>query len=159
MSVWLAVLALLLGVLSLVLEVFIFPGFGVAGLTGLILMSWGILLLSTDILQSLQGLVIALAATIALFAWGVHLGYKRKLWHKLTLGDRQNKDLGYHTYRPELQELQGKKGIAVTKLRPAGTAEIDGKRVDVVSEGGYIPPGSELKVVRVEGTKVMVKKL
>lgn len=58
-----------------------------------------------------------------------------------------------------LKSLQGKSGTAHTQLRPAGTAMIDGKRVDVVTEGGIIPKGSEIKVVAVEGYRVVVRKV
>lgn len=154
---WVAVLVLILGVLSLFLEVLVFPGFGVSGVAGILLVAWGIILLSTDALQSLQALVIGLIATIVLFTWGIRLGYKRKLWHKLSLPDRQAHDKGYSSQRPELLELLHKRGVTVTPLRPAGMVEIDGKRIDVVSEGGYIPAASTVLVIKVEGPRVVVK--
>jgi membrane-bound serine protease (ClpP class) len=154
---WVAILVLILGVLSLLLEVLVFPGFGVSGLAGVLLVGWGIILLSTDALQSLQALVIGLIVTIALFVWGIRLGYKRKLWHKLSLPDRQAHDKGYSSVRPELQELLHKRGVTVTPLRPAGMVEIDGKRIDVVSEGGYIAPETTVLVIKVEGPRVVVK--
>jgi membrane-bound serine protease (ClpP class) len=54
-------------------------------------------------------------------------------------------------------ELIGAEGIALTTLRPAGTAEINDKKVDVVSESEYVDQGSKIKVIRVEGAKVVVK--
>lgn len=54
--------------------------------------------------------------------------------------------------------LLGKTGVAHSELRPAGFALIDGARVDVVSDGGLIPPGQRVKVVRVEGNRVVVRK-
>jgi len=56
-------------------------------------------------------------------------------------------------------KLTGKEGIAITSLRPSGTAEIEGKRVDVVSEGSYVPAGEKLVVERVEGVRVIVRPL
>ncbi|MTI81480.1 MAG: hypothetical protein FH758_11485 [Firmicutes bacterium] len=155
--IWLAVLAVILGLLSLVLEIFVFPGFGIAGLTGVILMAWGIVLISTDIVQSLQALVIGITLTIVFFAWGIRQGYKRKLWHRLALNDKQDSEQGYSAAQPELMELLGKEGVAVTKLRPAGAVEIEGKRIDVVTEGGYILPGSAVIVIKVEGSRVVVR--
>lgn len=154
---WVAVLILILGILSLLLEILVFPGFGVSGVAGILLMAWGILLLSTDLLQSLQALVIGLIVTIILFILGIRFGHKRKLWHKLSLNDRQAPDQGYSSVRPELQELLHKRGVTVTPLRPAGMVEIDGKRIDMVSEGGYIPPGTTVLVIKVEGPRVVVK--
>jgi len=51
----------------------------------------------------------------------------------------------------------GKEGISLTPLRPAGIAEIDGKRVDVVSEGGFVDKKEKIKVIDVKGSKVLVQ--
>jgi membrane-bound serine protease (ClpP class) len=55
--------------------------------------------------------------------------------------------------------LVGSEGIALTTLRPAGSADFNGKRVDVVADWEYIEKGSRIKVLRVEGVKVVVKKV
>jgi len=55
------------------------------------------------------------------------------------------------------QELVGKEGVAETDLRPAGKARIDGRRVDVLTAGEYVEPGTRVKVIRVEGARVFVK--
>ncbi|WP_238442367.1 NfeD family protein [Desulfofalx alkaliphila] len=153
--VWLAVLALILGVLSLLVEILVFPGFGVAGMTGVLLLVWGVVLLSTDIVQSVQSLVIGLLITIALIMWIIRFGHKRKFWHKLALGDRQ--DQSYSSARQGLKDLLGKEGKALTKLRPAGAAEIDGQRIDVVTEGSFVEQGTPLVVTKVEGMRVIVR--
>ena len=57
----------------------------------------------------------------------------------------------------DLSYLEGKPGKSVTPLRPAGIAEIDGSRMDVVSEGTYIPAGVEIEVIKVEGRRVVVR--
>ncbi len=61
---------------------------------------------------------------------------------------------GLDTNRPELLD---KTGIAKSALRPSGTALIDGERVDVITEGGLIEPGTPVKVVAVEGLRVVVR--
>jgi len=58
--------------------------------------------------------------------------------------------------RPEL--LNGT-GVALTQLRPSGTATIAGQRVDVVTEGGLIERGAAVKVVAVEGTRIVVREV
>lgn len=55
------------------------------------------------------------------------------------------------------QALIDRPGIAATDLRPSGTAKIDGKRVDVVSEGQMIEKDTPIKVVTVEGLRVVVR--
>lgn len=57
----------------------------------------------------------------------------------------------------EKPELLGQTGVALTALRPAGTGVFNGKRVDVVADGVFIPKGTTLKVVAVEGLRVVVR--
>lgn len=156
---WLAFLAFLLGIIALVLEVFVFPGFGVAGITGLILLGWGILLVAVDVTQATEALVLAFIATIVIFIVGLRLMSRYKMWHWLTLQNKQQKEEGYVAPLPELKLFTGLEGIALTPLRPAGAAEVDGHRLDVVTGGEFIRPGSRVKVVKVEGTRVVVKEL
>jgi membrane-bound serine protease (ClpP class) len=58
-----------------------------------------------------------------------------------------------------LVALEGKAGEAISDLRPAGFARIDGRRVDVVTQGGMIEKGTPVKVIDIEGNRVVVKKL
>jgi len=155
--VWLAYLAFILGIIALVLEVFVFTGFGVAGVIGIILMGWGILLLAVDITQVASALVIALLTTIVLLLAGIKLGSRYKMWYRLTLQNRQRNEEGYVAPAAGLAFLVGKEGVALTPLRPSGAAEIDGLRVDVVTEGEFVAVGTGVRVVKVEGTRVVVK--
>lgn len=59
--------------------------------------------------------------------------------------------------RAEQPELLHQTGVASTPLRPCGTALINGKRVDVVTEGSLLDPGTPLKVVAIEGMRVVVR--
>ncbi len=63
------------------------------------------------------------------------------------------------TTEQELAPLVGKEGVAQSELRPAGLALIDGKRVDVVTEGSLIPPAARVRVVAVEGNRVVVRRV
>lgn len=56
-------------------------------------------------------------------------------------------------------ELEGRTGTALTALRPSGTAEIDGERVDVITAGEFIERGQAVRVVRVRGSRVEVRPL
>ena len=66
---------------------------------------------------------------------------------------------GYTSQPEELAGYKGKTGKAITDLRPAGTAMIDDQRVDVVSRGEYIDKGASIRVLAVDGNRVVVKKL
>jgi membrane-bound serine protease (ClpP class) len=61
------------------------------------------------------------------------------------------------TVGAEKPELLGKSGVALTALRPAGTAVFEGKRTDVVTEGGFVEKGQPVTVVAIEGLKVVVR--
>lgn len=155
---WLAVLLLLMGFLALFLEVFI-AGFGVLGMAGIILLGWGIILLSVDVAVTLKSLVIAVAASFVVFFAGVKILARLNFWQRFTLGTRQEKNTGYTAPREELRQYAGREGIALTPLRPAGSVEIDGERLDVVTEGGFVPPGAKVTVVRVDSGRIIVRPL
>lgn len=155
---WLSVLAFLLGFIALVLEIFVVPGFGVAGMAGIILLAWGVLLLAVDFTQATAALVVALALTIVVFFLGLKFMSRLNLWQRLTLGTRLEKDEGYVAGQVDLVHLVDLTGVALTPLRPAGTVEIAGRRLDVVTGGEYIPAGAKVQVVRVEGSRVVVRR-
>lgn len=156
---WISILALLLGMLALALEIFVVPGFGVAGITGIILIAWSILLFSIDFTQATMALVIGLVATVAVFFFGLRFFKNFNIWQKLTLSTRQNRESGYVAPQSELILHIGKVGKAMTPLRPSGTAEVLGQRLDVVTEGGFIPSGTTVEVIRVEGTRIIVREV
>lgn len=155
--VWLSLLAFLLGIAALVLEIFILPGFGVAGVAGLLLIAWGVLLISVDFTQATTALVLALAASVVFFFVLLSLFRRFNVWNKLTLRTKQHKESGYVAPSIDLNLHTGKTGKALTPLRPSGTAEIRGQRLDVVTEGEFLPAGTPVEVIRVEGGRVIVR--
>ena len=78
-------------------------------------------------------------------------------WNPFVLREKQKNSEGY-TGAADYSCYLGKKGKVIAPLRPAGTALIDGERVDVVSFGDYIDKDSEIEVVKIEGSKLLVKK-
>ena len=83
---------------------------------------------------------------------------KAPLFDRIILGTKQEISEGYTVSDKDLSHLIGAKGKAVTLLRPAGAAMINEKKYDVLTEGEFVPKDSEIIVVRVEGSKVIVKK-
>jgi membrane-bound serine protease (ClpP class) len=108
-------------------------------------------------MESAQLGVIMLTASvvvgfISLWAWVKFFPSSRvgkKMFHGSTGKD-------WHGFETKNSELMGKSGIAHTMLRPSGTAEIEGQRYDVVSEGPVIPKDAPIEVVRVEGNRIVV---
>jgi membrane-bound serine protease (ClpP class) len=155
------------GVALILVEVFVIPGFGVAGIFGILLMIAGLflalagqwpLITMPDVFRAVFTLAGSVAMTIIALLGLSALLPKTKAWSRLVLSEDQRRELGYssHTLR---EELVGKEGIALTTLRPSGTAIIDDNRVDVVSEGGYIDANKPIRVVGVEGIRVIVKEI
>ena len=84
-----------------------------------------------------------------------------KNFSRLALGQRLilNQSIEGTTPADLSHELKGTEGVAFTSLRPSGTALIQGKRYDVVTEGGWIESGQKLKVVEIEGSRIIVRTL
>ena len=80
------------------------------------------------------------------------------VWKKLVLNDEQRADAGYTAPNAQLKTLHGAEGVALTDLRPAGAARIENRRVDVVANSEYIAKNTPLRVVQVEGVRVVVEK-
>ena len=81
----------------------------------------------------------------------------RRFWQKFSLSARQTNKEGYVAPKPSYEKYVGRYGTAITQLRPAGTADFDGERLDVVTEGGFVKSGSRIKVIAVEGTRIIVR--
>ena len=80
---------------------------------------------------------------------------KESKWNPFVLWDRQQNSAGY-TGGSDFSALLGKQGVALTKLRPAGTVLIEGRRYDVSSMGDFLPKDSKIVVTKVEGNKLFV---
>jgi membrane-bound serine protease (ClpP class) len=151
------VLLFLLGLILLALEAFVIPGFGVAGIGGIVSIVGSIFLSAPSLEQAATSLVIAIVGTVVLVALGFKFLPTRKIFRRLVLETKQENTTGYVAGTPRLHKLEGKEGRTLTPLRPAGTAEIDNLRIDVITEGGFIDANAEVKVIKVEGSRVVVQ--
>jgi membrane-bound serine protease (ClpP class) len=163
-----------LGVVLLVLELFVIPGFGVAGISGIVL-------IVASLVLSMQGfivpdfewqrgvlqrnlLVVILSTMGALIFFGIlaHSLPKLRPFNRLalstTLGPAREEGKDIERAEAGAGTLVGKQGIALTTLRPVGKAEIEDEVIYVETEGEYLPAGSCLKVIQVTGNRVVVRK-
>lgn len=177
---WWEFVAIGIGVVLLGIEIFVLPGFGLFGILGVVSLFAGLLgtfipaggSLSNPATQQdmLRGATIILLSVITA---GIGMYLIARHFNRVPFLDRLV--LGA---RPEDEEEQGARidaemlraaarqsgpslspgvrGVASTALRPSGTAEIDGRLVDVVADLGVIDPGTPIRVVRVEGFRVVV---
>ncbi len=152
------------GVILLLTEIFVIPGFGIAGISGIVLIFLSIFLsligsepfiTSETISMAIIQLAFAIIAALALIFLLAKYLPKSSIFNKLVLSDSEKSEEGFVSVSEE-PELLGKTGVAITILRPVGIAEIEGKRVEVVSDGEFIQPGTEIKVIKVEGMRVLV---
>ena len=153
-----AILLFILGIVLLVLEVAVIPGFGLAGILGLASVVTSIILAFGDVQTALFSLSIAISVSVVavILLWGRIR--QSRFWKRLVLSHEELPTAGYRA-PADFGYLVGKKGVALTPLRPAGTAVIDGKRYDVVSEGGFVTGNSSVEVVQTEGTRVVVREI
>lgn len=155
---WTPVLLALAGLLLLCIELFVVPGFGVAGILGLIAVLAGVVLAVIGPFPGTGDVAVALAAVVSSFtliavaAWGA--GTRLRAGHPL-LGGILRRDEGYVASLPR-PELEGVEGVALTDLRPAGTARFGDELLDVVSEAGWIAAGTPVRVLRAEGYRHVV---
>lgn len=146
-----------LGLLLLLAEAFV-PGFGIAGISGIVLMVIGIIMTARTLFEAMV-MVIILLLIVALFVWIIlRSARKGKLAKKLILWNAARHEEGFRT-SPDLTTLVGQEGIAVTVLRPAGTGDFSGQRLDVVTDGTYLEQGTRIKIIRIEGRRIVVKPL
>ena len=159
-------LFVLTGLALILLEVLVIPGFGIAGLGGIGLMIYGLyLLLLPDIPvgeevlgQAMDGFLIGLVGAVIGLVLLAKLMIKTKFWEQLTAPDTQKKEDGYsNTFGWE--SLQGETGIADTDLHPSGWVRVKDQRIFVVSEGEFIEEGKEIKILSVDGNRVLVREL
>lgn len=86
------------------------------------------------------------------------MGFFSDIWHNMVLREQTKTSQGYVS-AIERTDLLGSEGIVKNELRPAGTAVFDKEPIDVVSEGEYILKGARVKVIGVNGNRVVVRQL
>lgn len=159
---WEPLLILMAGIVLLLVEMFVLPGFGVAGILGVLAMIAGAAIVlggptpgPGDAALATFAVVSALTL-LGVAAWAIVAS--RRGGYKALFGGTLDREGGYLAAVPR-PELEGLQGVAVTDLRPAGTAEVAGERLDVVSDGGWIDAGTPVRVLHAEGYRHVVQPL
>jgi membrane-bound serine protease (ClpP class) len=153
--IWWAILLFLGGVILIMAE-FIVPG-GICGTFGAIMLLGSTVLggyyypdyLIFIIIFEFLGFVGALVA-------GFYLLTKSSTAQKLVMGESQTIDKGYVSIQFD-PSLVGKRGKVISALRPAGIIEVDGKRVDAVSSGMFIDAGTMVRIIDIQGPRIVVE--
>jgi len=144
-----------LGVVLIIAELFL-PG-AIAGFLGVLAIIGSLLMAGGNLLHTGISIIIALLITIiAMIIMIKVFGRRMKLFKKIVLQDSVSTEKGYVSNKSRI-DLLDKIGKTITPLRPAGTIDIEGERLDVVTEGGFIAAGVYVKVIKVEGVRIIVR--
>ena len=162
---WEELLLALLGVFLFALELFVIPGFGIVGILGLLALL-GALVMSTLGAGSHSGFVLwavvrmgfSVALAIVLTALFLKFLPKLPIGRKLILSTALDTSDGFSSAPPSDYQWLGRTGHAHSTLRPAGIADFQGHRVDVVSDGEFIDAGSPIRVLHVDGNRIVVQR-
>ncbi|MEA5026683.1 hypothetical protein SDC9_72796 [bioreactor metagenome] len=152
-----SIIFFLLGIILLIIEMFT-PGFGIAGISGIILLIVDILLSAKTLEQGIWLAIALFLVIICLFFIFLYLAAHGKLPKKLVLHDEANKQNGFNSSKDK-KELLNQIGVTATDLRPAGIAVFDHQRYDVVSHGEFIERHKNIVVINVEGNRIVVKEI
>ena len=165
------IIALFVGILLLLAEIFVIPGFGVAGIAGITLtvVSLILIMLNNDFFNfeyvPMGDILMATFATLGGISGGMLLlffgGAKltdTKAFQRMTLTDTQESSQGYSVNNTN-QQLVGKKGIAHTVLRPSGKIMLEDEIYDGFTRGEYIEKGQVVEIIGAEGVTLRVKKI
>lgn len=150
-----AVLAVL-GLLGILWELHVVPGHGIPGILGgvalfaAVLFAFGLPFFFVGI----ETIATAIVLTVIVFTLVVRAVPQNAWAQRLALVAAQGPD---YVASADYRDLRGRLGTAVSFLRPAGIASIDGRRIDVLTEGEFIAQGTPIRVVRVEGARVFVE--
>jgi len=158
---WVPTILIALGILLVFVEILILPGFGAAGVPGIILFCVGIgmIWVESSMKTALIYASVALIFVIPIAIFSLSIIRESPLGKTFILNTAQKSEEGFQAAPQELTALIGKSGKAVTPLRPAGVALINGQRVDIVTQGEFVEPETEIEVIQVEGSRVVVRSL
>ena len=156
-SNWTSLALFVTGLILIVIEVIV-PGFGLPGISGTILVVGGIVLATDSLGIALFSLSIAIIFTTILTIVLVKIGFRSKLLDSFVLTGQNKKQEKYIGSRSKEEYLK-KIGVTVTELRPSGFINIGDERLDALSDEGFIPSGASIEVIRVEGSKIFVRRI
>ncbi len=161
-------LLFVVGIILLIVEIFVLPGFGIAGISGLFLIFASLILAMQDFnwprtpwqWDTFQGnlvlVTISLALALVILVTIVRLLPVSPYLSRLILKTSETSNAGFTVASGNLAILVGKNGTALTALRPSGKIKIAGEPFDAVAEGEFIKKDDLIEVIQVEGSRIVV---
>lgn len=163
---WEELLVVAAGVVLIAIELLVIPGFGIVGVLGIAALIGGFVLslvgaqdTHQDLIEAAVRVVLALVGAILAGLVAMRFLPRLPFGRRLVLEQGLPAGGGYTSAPADDRRWLGRTGTAATPLHPAGIAEIDGERVDVVSTGDLVDAGQPVEVIRVDGNRVVVRAL
>lgn len=165
------IILFVVGIVLVAIEVFAIPGFGIAGISGLLLIVTGLTLSMVDniildgqlinfdpLVQAFFTVIIAVFLALISSIWLSKKLFTSTIFGHLALDSIQEKTAGFATTDSKYTEMLHKKGMAMTNLRPAGKVQIEDEYLDATALNGYIEKGTKIKVIKYETAQLFVTK-
>jgi membrane-bound serine protease (ClpP class) len=168
---WIEPVLFIIGGILLAIEIFVIPGFGITGVSGILLIIASLFLAlvkhpmpksPVDVTRLVQaGYVVgaSLVATFLVATFSFRFMGKIPFLSKLVLFSEEKGEEGYRSAPVEMEKFIGREGMTLTMLRPVGKAQFGDIIVDVLSEGELIEKGRQVEVIKVEGNKIVVSEV
>ncbi len=143
------------GILLIAIEMHV-PGFGVFGILGVIVLVVDIFVTAKTVLQGLIMTAALFVIIVVILAVLASFASKGRLPKGFVLKDSTSADQGF-SGTEDMKYLIGKSGKVLSILRPVGSVDLDGVKLDVVTRGEYIPKDTMVEVIEVEGNRIVVR--
>ena len=168
------ILLFIVGIILLLVEIFVIPGFGVVGITGIICIIFGLTLslvgafpssspidlpTSANFLNAFLTVIVSIVLALSLC---IYFGSKiltSNVFSKFVLNTVQHTKEGYVGSDVSQNLMAGKTGTAYTVLRPSGKVQVDGNVYDAMAVNGFIDKGESIEVIKFETAQLFVKKV
>jgi membrane-bound serine protease (ClpP class) len=154
-ATWVEILLFLAGLILLAIEFFV-PGFGLFGIAGIASILFSLFMTLGGGIGALNIMATGTVAAVVVFLFLLKYLPSSGLWKRLVLKNELKTEQGY-TASDDLTQLLGQEGVVLTLLRPAGTIQVGERVFDVVSEGRFVEPGARVKVLGVNGNRIVVR--
>lgn len=155
-----ALLLFVIGTILLLLEIFVIPGFGITGVSGILSVSMSVVLVFGGVSTAVYAIAKMMAISIVMVTAVYFVGPRIHLFDRLILKKQISTAEGFVAVDlNQFDHLLNLEGTTVSACHPSGVARINNQRVDVVSEGEFIERNKPITVVAVQGTKIVVREL
>jgi membrane-bound ClpP family serine protease len=156
LDLFLPIVLILVGIVLIAAEVYLVPGFNVVGIIGFLMIVFALGYAFTE--AGLAGGSTLLVGTMLVGSGVFYLLWQSGAWERFVLATSLTSDqAGMAREAEDRARYLGRTGTAVTPLRPTGVVEIEGERIEVVTEGEFIASGSEVRIVAMDRRRYFVR--